>query len=292
MIADGIVVIDKPSGFTSHDVVAKVRKILGLRKVGHAGTLDPMATGMLVLGIGKGTRLLGHLTTSDKEYLATIRLGMSTDTDDAQGTELSRGTTENISDETILEVIRQYRGHILQKPSAVSAIKIAGQRAYARVRSGEVVDIPARQVTVHDLEVQGIEHLAEEDFIDVSVRVVCSAGTYIRALARDIGDQLEVGGHLTSLRRTRSGTFTQMIALAKFEESPAIISLADAVRLAFPTVEVSDSDAKRVIHGIRIPAPVDANSGVIGVFAPSGQVLSLSENVNSELVPVVVFANG
>ena len=292
MTFDGVVVIDKPQGFTSHDVVAKVRKVLGMRKVGHAGTLDPMATGMLVIGVGKGTRLLGHLAASDKEYLATIRLGESTDTDDAQGAQVAKSPTGHLHDAAIIEVVRQYRGHILQRPSSVSAIKIAGKRAYARVRAGEVVDIPPRQVTVHDLEVLSITPVVDDDVVDVAVRVVCSAGTYIRALARDIGAQLGVGGHLTSLRRTRSGTFKQMTELATFEEHPDVVPLSQAVRQAFHAVEVSDNDATRAGHGIRIPAPVDAQSGVNGVFTHDGQVVCLSDNVNSELVPLVVFAHG
>ncbi len=285
---DGIVLVDKPEGPTSHDVVARARRIYGTRKVGHAGTLDPMATGMLVLGLGKATRLLGYLTAHEKEYVATIRLGVSTETDDAQGDVTATTSTQGIADDKILEVVRDFRGHIMQKPSAVSAIKVQGKRAYARVRDGEEVDIPAREVMIHDLEIISIEHLA--DVIDMKVRVVCSAGTYIRALARDIGAQLGVGGHLTSLRRTRSGQFTKMVGLEALEKSPTLVSLPDAVRMAFPCVVITDDEAVRARHGMRIPAPVDAHSGVNGVFTADGQVISLADNSDSELVPVVVFA--
>jgi len=285
---DGIVLVDKPEGPTSHDVVARARRIYGTRKIGHAGTLDPMATGMLVLGLGKATRLLGYLTAHEKEYVATIRLGVATETDDAQGDITATHSTSAITDERILEVVRDFRGHILQKPSAVSAIKVQGKRAYARVRDGEEVDLPAREVMIHDLEIVNIEHQA--DVIDMKVRVVCSPGTYIRALARDIGAQLGVGGHLISLRRTRSGQFTSMLDLESLEKSPTLVSLPDAVRMAFPAVTISDDEAVRVRHGIRIPTPVDAHSGINGVFTSDGQVISLSENSDNELVPVVVFA--
>jgi len=290
---DGIVLVDKPEGPTSHDVVARARRIYGTRKVGHAGTLDPMATGMLVLGLGKATRLLGYLTAHEKEYVATIRLGISTETDDAQGEVTASTSARDIADDKILEVVRDFRGHIMQKPSAVSAIKVQGKRAYARVRDGEEVDIPAREVMIHDLEIISINHVTSEqldDVIDMKVRVVCSAGTYIRALARDIGGQLGVGGHLTSLRRTRSGQFTKMVGLEALEKSPTLISLPDAVRMAFPAVVITDDEAIRARHGMRVPSPVDAHSGINGVFTNDGQVISLSENVDSELVPVVVFA--
>ena len=292
MSIDGIVLIDKPQGPTSHDVVARTRRIFGTRKVGHAGTLDPMATGMLVLGIGRGTRLLGYLTATDKEYVATIRLGIATDTDDAQGESLKQVSAEQITDTQILETIRDYRGHIWQRPSNVSAIKIDGKRAYARVRDGEEIEIPQRQVMVHDLEILSIEHIDLEHLIDVKVRVVCSAGTYIRALARDIGEQLGVGGHLTSLRRTRSGVFSEMVALAQLEENPQFIPLADAVRAAFSELVIPDSEIVRARHGVKIPAPIDADSGISAVFTEGGEVISLCENVSSELVPVVVFMHG
>lgn len=288
MSQDGIVLVDKPEGPTSHDVVAKARRIFGTRKVGHAGTLDPMATGMLVLGIGKATRLLGYLTASDKEYLATIRLGQATNTDDAQGEVTSASSTYGITDEMILNAVRDFRGPISQKPSSVSAIKVNGQRAYALVRKGEEVDLPAREVMIQDFEVISIEH--DQATIDVKVRVVCSAGTYIRALARDLGIKLNVGGHLTELRRTRSGKFTQMRPLVDIENTPTVIELADAIKLTFPVVEISGDDIKRAKNGMRIPLPVELPAGIVGVFTNTGEVVSLCENTQSELVPVVVFS--
>ena len=292
MSIDGIVLVDKPQGPTSHDVVARARRIFNTRKVGHAGTLDPMATGMLVLGIGRGTRLLGYLAANDKEYLATMRLGVATDTDDAEGTVIAQADASGITDNQILEVVRDYRGHISQRPSSVSAIKVDGKRAYARVRDGEEIELPSRQVTVQDLEIMGIVRLPELNAIDVDIRVVCSAGTYIRALARDIGAQLAVGGHLTFLRRTRSGLFSQMVELAELEESPQFVPLPQAVRQAFPCVDLPEADENRARHGMRVPSPLDVGSGLCGVFASNGEVIALSENVNNELVPVVVFVHG
>lgn len=289
MAVEGIVLVDKPQGPTSHDVVAKIRKAFNTRKVGHAGTLDPMATGMLVIGIGRATRLLGYLTAHDKEYEATIRLGISTDTDDETGEVLSSASTAAITDNQILEVVRNYRGPISQRPSAVSAIKLDGKRAYARVRDGEEVDIPARDVVIHDLEIINVSR-PESDVIDVDVRVVCSAGTYIRALARDIGADLGVGGHLTALRRTRSGQFSEMTPLAQIQENPVAISLSDAVRMAFPESVVSSEDAIKAQHGVRVLVPTDSPLGVVGVFSPEGEVVSIAETKNGDLVPLVVFA--
>jgi tRNA pseudouridine55 synthase len=289
---DGIVLVDKPQGPTSHDVVARARRIFNTRKVGHAGTLDPMATGMLVLGIGRGTRLLGYLSANDKEYVATMRLGIATDTDDAQGTTIAEVDASAITDAQILEVVRDYRGHISQRPSSISAIKVDGKRAYARVRDGEQIELPSREVTILDLEIIKIERVADLNVIDVDVRVVCSSGTYIRALARDIGAQLNVGGHLTYLRRTRSGAFSQMVDLQDLEESPQFVPLADAVRQAFPSVVVPGAEEVRARHGLRFPSPMDAGSGLHGVFASNGDVISLSDNINNELVPVVVFVHG
>jgi len=289
---DGIVLVDKPQGPTSHDVVARARRIFNTRKVGHAGTLDPMATGMLILGIGRGTRLLGYLSANDKEYVATMRLGIATDTDDAQGTTIAEVDASAVTDAQILEVARDYRGHISQRPSSISAIKVDGKRAYARVRDGEQIELPSREVTILDLEIIKIELLPDLNVIDVDIRVVCSSGTYIRALARDIGAQLNVGGHLTFLRRTRSGAFSQMVDLQDLEDSAQFVPLADAVRQAFPSVVVPEVEEVRARHGLRFPSPIDAGSGLQGVFASNGDVISLSENIDNELVPVVVFVHG
>ena len=286
---DGIVLVDKPEGPTSHDVVSAIRKIFGTRKVGHAGTLDPMATGMLVLGVGKATRLLGHLAASDKEYLGTMRLGMATETDDAQGTITTTTSADHLTDDEILEMVRRFRGTIMQRPSSVSAIKVQGKRAYARVRDGEEVELPEREVVVQDIEIIEINRVAELHVVDVTVRVVCSAGTYIRALARDIGAGLGVGGHLTMLRRTRSGHFTNMTPLEELRDVPKMVALPDALKIAFPHIVINGDDVKRARNGVRIVAPHDAKSGLTGVLDEQGNAISLANISNNEVVPVVVF---
>ena len=290
MSIEGIVLVDKPAGPTSHDVVAKMRKLFNTRKVGHAGTLDPMATGMLVIGIGRATRLLGYFTAHDKEYLGTIRLGITTSTDDAQGEMTNQTSASHISESDILEVVRDFRGPIMQQPSAVSAIKIDGKRAYARVRDGEEISIPSRSVMIHDLEIVEILRLPDLEVIDVKVRVVCSAGTYIRALARDIGEKLAVGGHLTELRRTRSGVFDSMITLDALQENPKHLDLATAVKTGFPHLVLSAEDAAKAVNGVRLSAPDDLPNGHIGLLSPVGQAIGLFDNSNSVLHPLVVFA--
>jgi tRNA pseudouridine55 synthase len=287
---EGIVLVDKPAGPTSHDVVAKMRKLFDTRKVGHAGTLDPMATGMLVIGIGRATRLLGYFTAHDKEYLGTIRLGIVTTTDDAQGELVSQVGALHITDSEILETVRDFRGPIMQQPSAVSAIKIDGKRAYARVRDGEEINIPSRSVMINDLEIVSINKIPDLEVIDVKVRVVCSAGTYIRALARDIGTQLEVGGHLTELRRTRSGVFDSMITLEALQENPEIIDLATAVKTGFQHIVLTDEQASKAVNGVRLSAPADLQSGHVGLISPDGRAIGLFENSDSVLHPLVVFA--
>jgi tRNA pseudouridine55 synthase len=287
---EGIVLVDKPAGPTSHDVVAKMRKLFNTRKVGHAGTLDPMATGMLVIGIGRATRLLGYFTAHDKEYLGTIRLGIVTTTDDAQGELVTQVGALHITDSEILETVRDFRGPIMQQPSAVSAIKIDGKRAYARVRDGEEINIPSRSVMINDLEIVSINKIPDLEVIDVKVRVVCSAGTYIRALARDIGTQLEVGGHLTELRRTRSGVFDSMVTLEALQENPEIIDLATAVKTGFQHIVLTDEQASKAVNGVRLSAPADLQSGHVGLISPDGRAIGLFENSDSVLHPLVVFA--
>jgi len=287
---EGIVLVDKPAGPTSHDVVAKMRKLCNTRKVGHAGTLDPMATGMLVIGIGRATRLLGYFTAHDKEYLGTIRLGISTTTDDAQGELVTRVSAGHITESEIIETVRDFRGPIMQQPSAVSAIKIDGERAYTRVRNGEEISIPPRSVMIHDLEIVGIERLSDLDVIDLKVRVVCSAGTYIRALARDIGKQLEVGGHLTQLRRTRSGVFDAMKSLESLQGNPEIMDLATAVKTGFQHIVLSEEQARKAVNGVRLSAPDELAAGHVGLIGPDGSAIGLFENSDSVLHPLVVFA--
>jgi tRNA pseudouridine55 synthase len=291
MTIEGIVLVDKPSGPTSHDVVAKMRKLFNTRKVGHAGTLDPMATGMLVIGVGRATRLLGFFTAHEKEYLGTVCLGVTTTTDDAQGEVLKTTSTAQITESMILEIVREFRGPIMQQPSAVSAIKIDGKRAYARVRAGEEVEIPLRNVIIHDLEILNITRNEVADTFEVELRVVCSAGTYIRALARDIGNKLGVGGHLTALRRTRSGVFETMTPMEKLQESPQYLDLSDAVRTAFPVLTLSLEDSSKARNGVRLPTPIDVESGNVGVFDSQGFAIGIFDNSDSELKPLVVFAS-
>jgi tRNA pseudouridine55 synthase len=248
-----------------------------------------MATGMLVIGIGRATRLLGHLAAHDKEYIAVMRLGQATETDDAQGELTSQAPADHITDDQILEVIRGFRGHIQQRPSKVSAIKVDGKRAYARVRAGEDIELPAREVTVQDIEIIEINRDSQLHVIDVSVRVVCSAGTYIRALARDIGEQLGVGGHLTLLRRTRSGLFSAMTPLETLKEHPAMVSLEEALRTAFPVVTLNDEDADKARHGRTVTAPLKAEEGLSGIFDEAGNPISLATIEDNKVVPMVVF---
>ncbi|MEJ6493163.1 MAG: tRNA pseudouridine(55) synthase TruB [Actinomycetes bacterium] len=291
MTIEGIVLVDKPSGPTSHDVVAKMRKLFNTRKVGHAGTLDPMATGMLVIGIGRATRLLGFFTAHEKEYVGTVCLGVTTTTDDAQGEILKTTSAAQITESMILEIVREFRGPIMQQPSAVSAIKIDGKRAYARVRAGEEVVIPPRSVVIHDLEILNMSRNEATDTFEVELRVVCSAGTYIRALARDIGNKLGVGGHLIALRRTRSGVFETMTPMEKLQESPEYLDLSDVVRTAFPVLTLSLEDSSKARNGVRLPTPIDVESGNVGVFDSDGMAIGIFDNSDSELKPLVVFAS-
>jgi tRNA pseudouridine55 synthase len=264
----GLVVVDKPGGLTSHDVVSRVRRLAGTRKVGHAGTLDPMATGVLVLAVDRATRLLGHLTLTDKRYDATIRLGVSTTTDDAEGETLETRSTEGLTEEEVRAGLDAFTGEIDQVPSSVSAVKIDGKRAYARVREGEQVELPPRRVTIHAIEVTAIE------LPDVRVSVHCSSGTYIRAIARDLGAALGVGGHLTALRRTAVGPFTLDHArtLEQLTDHFEVTPIAEAARAAFPARELDDSQAADVRVGRRLDLDLDA---VTGLFAPDGQFLAL-----------------
>jgi tRNA pseudouridine55 synthase len=288
--SDSLVVIDKPSGMTSHDVVARVRRLAGTRKVGHAGTLDPMATGVLLVGIERTTRLLGHLALADKAYAATIRLGVATVTDDADGEVTSTVDASVVTQDAVERELESMRGDILQRPSSVSAIKVDGVRSYTRVREGEDVDLPARPVTVSRLEVLSLRR-DQPGVVDVDVIVECSTGTYVRALARDLGDSLGVGGHLTVLRRTRVGAFGLDVArsLDELEESFVAVPLDDVVRALFEPVDVDEATADRVLHGGRLPTAL-APGDRAGLFGPDGQVLSVAESRDGHLVPLVVFS--
>lgn len=285
---DGIVVVDKPQGWTSHDVVARMRRLAGTRKVGHAGTLDPMATGVLVLGLGRATRLLGYLAAEDKQYLATMRLGQSTLTDDAEGEIVGEQSAADVTDDAVREAVARLTGELQQVPSSVSAIKVDGRRAYSRVRSGEDVALAARPVTVTAFEVQSVRR-PTADLVDVDVSVTCSSGTYVRALARDVGGSVGVGGHLTVLRRTRVGSFRIEDArtLEELERRLAVIPVAAAVDAAFPRRAVGPQEAAAVAHGRFLP--LAGESGPTGVFGPDGAVLALMGPDRGELRPLVVF---
>jgi tRNA pseudouridine55 synthase len=284
----GLVVIDKPAGLTSHDVVAKVRRIAGTRRVGHAGTLDPMATGVLVIGIGKATRLLGYLTDGDKAYQATIRVGAATTTDDADGIVVSERDARAVTDDEIQSAVAAFRGDIWQVPSTVSAIKVAGRRSYARARAGEDVQLPPRLVTVHRFEVLDLRRSG--NFADIDVAVDCSSGTYVRALARDLGAALGVGGHLTALRRTRVGPYdlSRAVTLAALVADFAVVPLAQAAAAAFPQHHVDAQTTGRLAHGVPLPrVPVD---GPVAVFDPDGELVALVENRGPHAAPLAVFA--
>jgi tRNA pseudouridine55 synthase len=290
MTPSGLVVVDKPAGLTSHDVVARIRRLAGTRRVGHAGTLDPMATGVLVVGVERATRLLTYLVGAEKEYLATIRLGVTTVTDDADGDVLTRHDVGSLTDAAVGARVAALTGEIDQVPSSVSAVKVDGRRAYARVRAGESVELTARRVTVSEFEV-----LARRDgtdagvrVVDLDVRVVCSSGTYVRALARDLGAGLGVGGSLTALRRTRVGPYG-LAQARKLTDDFSMMPLAEAARLAFPARELSDDEARRLAHGIRLPA-IGLGRGPAAAFAPDGSLVAMISEEGPLARPLVVLA--
>ncbi|SDB91289.1 tRNA pseudouridine55 synthase [Raineyella antarctica] len=294
----GLVVVDKPAGMTSHDVVSRVRRLVGTRKVGHAGTLDPMATGVLILGVNRATRLLGHLALHDKTYEATIRLGQSTVTDDAEGDVVAAAGAGGLDDEAVAAKVATLTGDIEQRPSAVSAIKVDGQRSYARVRAGEQVELPARPVTVSRFDV-----LERRDglvdgvaVVDLDVRVDCTTGTYIRALARDLGQALGTGGHLTALRRTRVGGFDLSVAqrLPGWDEQDATIDVLDidtAVRSSFPWLELDEAAAREVGYGRRLPG-LALPAPLAALYGPDGTFLALYRQDGPDARPEAVFTTG
>ncbi|ALE81015.1 MULTISPECIES: tRNA pseudouridine(55) synthase TruB [Pseudonocardia] len=285
----GLVIVDKDRGPTSHDVVGKLRRIMGTRKVGHAGTLDPMATGVLVVGIERATKLLGHLSLDTKAYTATVRLGQATDTDDAEGTPVGEPVPVDADDAALRTAMAALTGGIMQVPSAVSAVKIDGKRAYQRVRDGETVEIPARPVTVSAFELLAVRR--EGPWCDLDVAVDCSSGTYVRALARDLGAALGSAGHLTALRRTRVGPFTLEHArtVEQLADDPGLsLDLAAAVATAFPRVDLDASAATDVRFGKSLPAA--GIEGTYGVFAPDGAALALMADRGAAARPVVVLA--
>jgi tRNA pseudouridine55 synthase len=291
----GLLVVDKPGGMTSHDVVARVRRALGTRKVGHAGTLDPMATGVLVIGVEKGTRVLGHLALRDKAYVATIRLGSSTVTDDREGaTVASAADVElgSVTDAAIRAGLASMVGTIEQRPSAVSAVKVDGRRAYDRVRAGEDVQLAPRLVTISRIEVVGITRAPGS--IDVAVDVECSTGTYVRAIARDLGAILGVGGHLTDLRRTRVGPFDtgQAVSLDHVQAAgdAVLIGMREVAGTCFPTWVVPAPDARAVRLGQRIAWRGPAVTGPIAIVDEVGGFLALAHDDDGTARYLAVFA--
>ncbi|MGF1432259.1 tRNA pseudouridine(55) synthase TruB [Kitasatospora sp. LaBMicrA B282] len=291
---DGLVIVDKPEGITSHGVVARLRRLAGTRKVGHAGTLDPMATGVLVIGVERATRLLGHLMLTAKTYEATIRLGQTTITDDREGEVTASTPADGVPRAAIDEQIAVLTGEIMQVPSKVSAIKIDGKRSYHRVREGEDFELPARPTTVHSFTVHELRPAVAEDgtaVLDLDVTVECSSGTYIRALARDLGAALGVGGHLTALRRTKVGPYPVESAhtLEQLEEQLTVLPIGEAAAAAFPRWDIGGQEAKRLATGARLPAPGLGVEGPIAVFGPGEQFLALVEEKGGQAKPVAVF---
>jgi tRNA pseudouridine55 synthase len=284
----GLVIVDKPAGLTSHDVVGRCRRLFGTRRVGHAGTLDPMATGVLVIGIERATKILGLITETSKSYSATVRLGQSTSTEDAEGDITQQVSAREVTDEGIEAAIAGLRGDIAQIPSAVSAIKVDGQRAYRLVREGHVVELAARPVRIDRFEMLAVRR--HDELVDVDVVVDCSSGTYIRALARDIGAALAVGGHLTALRRTRVGRFgiDRARTLDELTEKPTLsLTLDEACLEVFSHRQVTDDEADAVANG-RALSPV----GIDGVYAAhtvDGRVIGLLRDEGSKTKSVVVI---
>ncbi|MFQ1001313.1 tRNA pseudouridine(55) synthase TruB [Modestobacter sp. SSW1-42] len=294
-VPPSLLLVDKPGGMTSHDVVAIARRVMGVRKVGHAGTLDPMATGLLVLGVGAATRLLGYLSGSDKTYEATIRLGQRTVTDDREGEVTATTSAAEVTEDAVRTALAAQVGPLQQVPSSVSAVKVDGKRSYDRVRAGEEFELAARSVTVHAIDVHRIAR-PTPDVVDVDVTVSCSTGTYVRAIARDAGTALGVGGHLTALRRTSSGPFgteqarpveDAAAALAGPGSGPGVVALADAARAVFPARELTAADAVALGFGQRVPATGAA--GLHAAIAPDGRLVALVEDAGPMAKVVVGF---
>jgi tRNA pseudouridine55 synthase len=294
-VTSGLVIVDKSAGMTSHDVVSRMRRLAHTRRVGHAGTLDPMATGVLVLGVEKATRLLTHLVLTDKAYSATIRLGRTTVSDDAQGATLLDQDASGVADHELLAAMTALTGPISQRPSAVSAIKVDGQRAYARVRAGEDVVLAERAVLVTRFEATDVRREIGPSglaVVDVDVQVECSSGTYVRALARDLGAALGVGGHLTALRRTRVGPFDISGARTLDEladlEDPVLLALPDAIRAAMAVREIDDKEAASLSYGqFLVARGID---GVHGALTADGRAVALLREDGEHSRPVLVFS--
>jgi len=288
-MSDGFLVVDKAGGMTSHDVVAVARKALGTRKVGHAGTLDPMATGILVLGFGHGTRLLQYITDGDKSYSATVVLGASTITDDREGEVLTVTDASTVSDSEIAKILSSMVGTIAQRPSSVSAVKVGGERAYDRVRAGEKFELEARTVTITQLDILAIRHLTTTTEVDIEV--TCSAGTFIRAIARDLGESLGVGGHLSALRRSRVAGFTEADAIS-FEDLKSQkftpLNLADVARTTFMPRELSLDEVQELSFGR--PLSENGNTVINAALSPDNRLIALLKDEGGKAKPIAVFA--
>lgn len=281
----GLALIDKPEGHTSHDVVARVRRMANTRRVGHAGTLDPMATGLLILGVEQATKLLTFLVGEDKTYETTIRLGEATVTDDREGDVISSADASGVTDEQITAAIKPLTGEIMQVPSSVSAIKVDGERAYAKVRGGDEVKLAARPVTVSRFQVTGIWRAGA--FVDIDAVIDCSSGTYIRALARDLGAALGVGGHLTALRRTRIGSYRVEDAKT-LDDDLELTSMESAARSQFDSIDLDAQQAIDLVHGKRIKAG-DKLREPVAAFAPDGRLMAMLTRSGSQYKSLVVF---
>jgi tRNA pseudouridine55 synthase len=312
----GLVIVDKPAGLTSHDVVARIRRLAGTRRVGHAGTLDPMATGVLVVGVEQATRLLGHLALTQKEYRGTVRLGQATDTDDADGEIVARASAAGVTEAALAAAAAALTGEIQQVPPGISAIKVAGKRAYRLTREGTPPDLPARPVTVTALDIVAVRRTTSEragapgaetgadpggtpgpgpepaEVLDVDIEVTCSSGTYIRAIARDLGAALGVGGHLTALRRTRVGPYLARDAatLDELAVSLRVIPLAQAAAAAFARRDLSPDEARLVGHGGRLPA-LGTGAAPVAAFAPDGSLIALLTEDAGQARSLAVFVS-
>ncbi len=295
MSPDGLLIVDKPEGWTSHDVVAKVRGLCGTRRVGHAGTLDPMATGVLLLGINRATKLLTFLVGLDKSYAATIRLGQDTVTDDRQGEVVSSADASQLTDVAINEAVATLSGAIDQVPSAVSAIKVNGKRSYARVRAGESVELPSRPVTVHRFEILS-RAPGPGETLDLDVVVDVSSGTYVRALARDLGTTLGVGGHLTALRRSRVGPYDQAQARSLEQiqalEDRGVLPMARAAEAALNVRHLDHSQVQALRQGQRIAGHSDPEAAVVAAIGPAGNLVAILDDSGEQARSRVVFPAG
>ena len=288
-MTDGFLVVDKAGGMTSHDVVAVGRKALGTRKVGHAGTLDPMATGVLVLGFGNGTRLLQYITDGDKSYVATIVLGSSTITDDKEGEVISSAHAADVADSEIAQVLKTMVGTIAQRPSSVSAVKVGGERAYDRVRAGETFELEARNVTITQLDILAVRHLAATTEVDIEV--TCSAGTFIRAIARDLGEALKVGGHLSALRRTRVAGFSEKDAVSfqdLKDQKFTPLKLADVARTTFTVRELTLEEVTELSFGR--PLSENGTTSITAAMSPDNRLIALLKDDGIHAKPIAVFA--